>query len=149
MEAVFHFTETKIFICAPVSNLEASYPLPPSPPLDVSAETLQGFVDGTEYLAETLAPTPSPTPAPETPAPIASDDPFPLESYYSSSEAASRISSDPRTPAPVVLPAIRVNVEAEAYDYCPRIPLSNLTIDWDGVESGDVRSLHASVYVSE
>eukprot|EP00903_Cladosiphon_okamuranus_P009019 g8626.t1 len=34
-----------------------------------------------------------------------------------------------------------------AYSWCPVIPLSGLTIDRDGVASGEVQSLHASVYV--
>lgn len=35
-----------------------------------------------------------------------------------------------------------------AHSWCPVIPLSELTIDRDGIDSGDVQSLHASVYVS-
>lgn len=128
-----------------------------SPHFDISAEISQGFVDGIEYLAETLAPTPAPTPAPIpelTPAPLpaasSTEDDSGGSTFTTVYLDDDRFSSSiPETPAPVVLPAIRVNVETEAYDYCPRIPLSNLTIDWEGVESGDVRSLHASVYVSE
>lgn len=35
-----------------------------------------------------------------------------------------------------------------AHSWCPVIPLSELTIDWDGIYSGEVQSLHASAYVS-
>ena len=36
-----------------------------------------------------------------------------------------------------------------AHSWCPVLPLSELTIDRDGIDSGEVQSLHASVYVSE
>ena len=51
------------------------------------------------------------------------------------------------TSSPVVVPAIRVNIETTAREWCPRIPLSDCTVDLDGIASGDVRSLHASFYV--
>lgn len=39
-------------------------------------------------------------------------------------------------------------LDSVAYSSCPVIPLSGLTIDRDGVASGEVQSLHASVFVS-
>ncbi|CAN0514001.1 unnamed protein product, partial [Ectocarpus sp. 8 AP-2014] len=38
-------------------------------------------------------------------------------------------------------------MDTTAHSWCPTIPLSTLTVDWDGIASGDVQSLHASVYV--
>lgn len=85
--------------------------------------------------------TPSPTPAP-TPAPLYgladSDD----------SLAADEEGTTATTPAPVVQPAIRYNLETMAHEWCPRVPLSECVVDSEGVDSGDVRSLHASFYVS-
>ncbi|CAN0068431.1 unnamed protein product, partial [Ectocarpus fasciculatus] len=50
------------------------------------------------------------------------------------------------TPSPVVVPSIRVQVATRANELCPRVPLSECAIDYDGVEAGDVQSLHASFY---
>eukprot|EP00752_Nemacystus_decipiens_P010358 g9228.t1 len=49
------------------------------------------------------------------------------------------------TPSPVV--PTPYPLETTAHEWCPRVPLSECDIDHGGIESGGVRSLHASFYV--
>jgi len=121
--------------------------------------TMKGLSDCDKYFAtpSPAAPTPVPTPVP-TLAPtsgyVATMSPT---SYFTESPGATpsptygRVTGDfgddDGTPAPVVRPAIRYSVETTAHEWCPKVPLSECVVDYEGVESGDVRSLHASFYV--
>lgn len=118
--------------------------------------TAKGLADCSNYFA-TPPPTPSPT-LPPTPAPTSKDSSYYDSSSFSddsSSFSESASSSEPATlatraptPAPQVQVAIRYNVETTAYDWCRKIPLSECAVDYAGVDSGYVRALQASFYVS-
>ncbi|CAM9925436.1 unnamed protein product [Scytosiphon promiscuus] len=96
---------------------------------------LVGFEDDEDDFAATLA-TSSPTPTPPATAAPATETAPALVASESGSDAAS---------SPQLL--LAAMMDTTAHSWCPVVPLSTLTVDWDGVDSGDVRSLHASIYV--
>lgn len=129
-------------------------------------DLMKGLSDCNKYFAtpSPAAPTPFPTPAPTPGEVVGGPPPTSSTSTYGSTSTRTFYDDDafysgttpspaaaataPPTPSPVVRPAIRFNVETTAHEWCPRVPLSECAVDYEGVESGSVRSLHASFYVS-
>ncbi|CAN0276022.1 unnamed protein product, partial [Hapterophycus canaliculatus] len=100
-----------------------------------------GFEDEEDAFTAGLA---SLAPAPASPTsgtPLTTDAPATvIAPVLVASESESDTGSSPK----LLLTAM---MDTAAHSWCPVVPLSTLTVDWDGVNSGDVGSLHASIYV--
>ncbi|CAM9430767.1 unnamed protein product [Scytosiphon promiscuus] len=122
-------------------------------PMNWAMSALEGLLNCDHHFASPATPSPtSPAPSESPQATTSGSSATDGSSYFyrdgdDEYRSGSIVAPDPSTPSPVALPAIRVSVETRAHEWCPRVPLSECAIDYDGIESGDVRSLHASFYV--
>ncbi|CAM9604481.1 unnamed protein product [Ectocarpus fasciculatus] len=129
--------------------------------IQLFVSALSGFEDDAELFTASLATptvtpatTTAPTPSPAAAAVAASGGTPPsaaaaaatttTTTTTTTTAAATTTASAASEAAAARLAAM---MDTTAHSWCPTIPLSRLTVDWDGVASGDVQSLHASVYV--
>ncbi|CAM9274518.1 unnamed protein product [Ectocarpus sp. 4 AP-2014] len=142
------------------AGCDAGDPLQCLEGMQLFVSALSGFEDDAELFTASLA-TPTATPATAT-APSPSPATAAAASGGSPPPAAAAVSTTATTTAaaPSTTAAEAASAASEAaaarlaammdttpHSWCPTIPLSTLTVDWDGIASGDVQSLHASVYV--
>ncbi|CAM9568127.1 unnamed protein product [Ectocarpus sp. 6 AP-2014] len=126
--------------------------------MQLFVSALSGFEDDAESFTASLAtPTvapatvtaPSPSPAGAaaaaggTPPPTAAAAATTTTTTTTTITAAAATTTASETAAA----QLAAMMDTTAHSWCPTIPLSRLTVDWDGIASGDVQSLHASVYV--
>ncbi|CAN0360569.1 unnamed protein product [Ectocarpus sp. 12 AP-2014] len=138
------------------AGCDAGDPLQCLEGMQLFVSALSGFEDDAELFTASLA-IPTVTPATAT-APSPSPAAVPAASGGSQPPAAVAVATTTATTtttaaeaAPAAMEAAAAQLAAmmdtTAHSWCPTIPLSRLTVDWDGISSGEVQSLHASVYV--
>eukprot|EP00752_Nemacystus_decipiens_P005340 g4844.t1 len=105
-------------------------------PMNWSLSSYEGLSDDCDkYFA-----TPS-TPVLSTPAPSSDS----MDFFAGVVEQNDSVAAP--TPSPIALISIRYNLETTAHEWCPRVPLSECAIDYEGVDAGYVRAIYASFYV--
>ncbi|CAB1097765.1 unnamed protein product [Ectocarpus sp. CCAP 1310/34] len=148
------------------AGCDAGDPLECLEGMQLFVSALSGFEDDAELFTASLATqtvtpatatAPSPSPAAAAaesgvsppPAAAAVATTAPTITVTTTTAAAATTTAAEAAPAASGAAAARLAamMDTTAHSWCPTIPLSRLTVDWDGIASGDVQSLHASVYV--